>query len=118
MIDPELSLPSLVGLATLCHYAQTPTAAKYGSAISRHLVSLFTCVCLGFFRLVLGLVSFFVWTTQFASWGSVSFLCGVVPRSTMPFSSDDTEDLPVMPRTKPFFTLQSLTHQAAPPSEA
>ena len=32
--------------------------------------------------------------------------------------SDGAMDLPMMPPTKPFFTLQSLTHQAAPPPEA
>ena len=33
-------------------------------------------------------------------------------------SSDDVTDPPTTPRTEPFFTLQSLTHQAAPPPEA
>ena len=34
------------------------------------------------------------------------------------FLSDGAMDLPMTPHTKPFFTLQSLTHQAAPPPEA
>ena len=79
--DPETSS---LGLAALRHHARTQTAAKHGSAVNRCLVFLFP-VCVWDYSFGFGLVSFFVWTTRFASWGSAIFLCGVVPSSTMPF---------------------------------
>ena len=47
-----------------------------------------------------------------------SLWCGAKKHHAALFLSDDAMDLPMAPQTRPFFTLQSLTHQAAPPPEA
>ena len=103
-IDPETSL---LGLAALRHHARTQTAAKHGSAVSRSLVSLFPCMCLGFFFCFFW-VGFLrclddavcvVGGCEFSLW------CGAKKHHAVLFLSCGVTDLPMAPRTKPHFML-------------